>query len=323
MGRGIGSGMVSAAIAATLLFAAPAGAAPAARLAEARAAERAGAPAEERAACLALIAGWPEAPEARPCRARLDQLQRRADLDGGLDDLQLLTDVQRGRAPPAALDALARWPGHAPDLAVEAALLLAQNDAQRGDAEAVSARLAPLWAALGGEVALDPAVRLRLGERLAAAWAAQGEEARAAAIFAAKEPPRSARPLEGAPLARARRRDQGADRGAGLVAALGALGLAWRGRLGAPRGLGPPMGAGLLLGITVLCALLAGAWEPGLAAPTAALGLGLVAAHLLAARALSAAPPTGALRFGVGLWTAALVWLGAGWLGLPRPGVTP
>lgn len=315
--------MVSAAIAASLMFAASARAAPADRLAEARAAERAGVPTAEREACLALIAGWPDAPEARPCRARLRQLERRADLDGGLDDLQLLTDVQRGRAPLEALEPLAQWPGHAPDLTVEAALLLAQNNAQRDDPAAVVARLAPLWAALGADLTLEAAIRLRLGERLAAAWAAQGEVEQAAAVLAVAAPPRSARPREGAPLATARRRGQRADQGASLVATLGVIGLVWRGRRGPEASLGPPMGAPVLLAITLLCAVLAGAWDLSLLLPTGALGLGLAAAHLLAARALSASPPPAALRFGVALWTAALAWLGAGWLGLPRPWVAP
>lgn len=306
-----------------LLWIAPARAAPADRLAEARAAERAGAPEAERAACTALIDGWPAAPEARPCRARLAHLARRADPDGGLGDLQALIEVQRGRAPRSALLPLAAWPGHAPDLAVEAALMIAEDDVQRGDLEAVAARLAPLWAALGAPGALEPALRLRLSERLAAAWAAQGEGDRAEALTAAVAPPRSARPQEGAPLAAARRRGRQIDALAGLTAGLGALGLAWRGRRGGPAGVGPPMGGAVLLGIGALCAALAGAWEASALLPVAALALGLSLAHLLAARALSAAAPPPALRLGVALWTGALVWLGAGWLGLPRPGVSP
>lgn len=283
-----------------------------------RQAGREGRPADEAAACEALL-DHPDASARgrRTCTARLAWLDARRDADGSLASLATLEALRRGSAGAAGegearARALLEAPGTAPRVRREARLWLARRlDAEHDDPAGVLALTEPVLAELD---AAEPADQL-LGELHVTALARLGREPEARAAQALLDRPRSATPQEGLALVlREQRRDR-LDRASGAVLGLFAVlsvpltGLALRRRrLARPRGL--VTWAACLLATLALV----GAWDRSVLPGLMGLGLALALVQVLALGLLTASPP-GPLR-GAARLLAALAALACLWLGL-------
>lgn len=250
---------------------------PAALLAQARAAERAGRPAEEAAACQALVAlgagGRPE----QACRERLYWLAARQDPAGGWAGLAGLERTRRAEGATQrrlSLGALSGDPAVAAAVRAEASATLADLALERGAGPEALALTAAWWP--GEDLPQD--TRRRVGRSRAAALLAVGQAAAAQQVEDRLAVPGGSAVAD--QLAADRRTSLGwTSRVLAIGWALVAIPLAGLGWAGRPR----PVPGGLLpLWVVGLGGLvLAAAWEPAVAWPFAALLSALVLMHLV------------------------------------------
>jgi hypothetical protein len=177
----------------------------------ARDAERAGDPVAEYAACTDVIAAGTSARETDTCRRRLSWLTARRDTDLGFAGLTELAAVRKGwrelssDEARARVAAVAAHPGVAPRIRDEAEVWLAREALeQQGDPAAALRWTGPLWERIGTHSAND--LRPQVADLHARTLLATGDAPAAQAVEAATQPPRSAQPQEGLPLAQRHQR---------------------------------------------------------------------------------------------------------------------